>query len=167
MKRSFKNFDSLKAHILSRSKIAILQAQEEVYKIIDGFLKQYYAEFTPEVYQRTEQLLYSLVKSEVSSTGNGWIAYVYFDFDLLDYSIKTFKDSFKLYPNTYKRNDWTHGNDIAIASNAMEGFDPHGFYRHGGKNTAIWTESMMILAKEKHNILKEKLLNAGIPISKK
>ena len=61
----FKNEKQLKEFVLAKCKIAIAQVEERIYRVIDGALKQYYNEFEPDEYIRTQQLLHSLVKSEV------------------------------------------------------------------------------------------------------
>ena len=87
---TFNSMEELKNYILSKSQSAVRVAQEEVYGIIHKFVKQYYSEYDPSVYERTYQLLRSLVKTDVISTGNGWEAQIYFDIGALDYTIKTF-----------------------------------------------------------------------------
>ena len=86
---TFDSVDALKSYILSRMQPAVQKAQEQVYQVIDRFVKEYYAEFSPEVYERTYQLYRSLVKSDIKSTGNGYEACVYFDIGALDYAMKT------------------------------------------------------------------------------
>ena len=63
------NSQQLERVMKERLKGAIVSAQEKVYQVIDKFLKQYYAEYTPMQYDRTYQLLRSLVKSEIINNG--------------------------------------------------------------------------------------------------
>ena len=87
---TFKNEKQLKDFLLKKCKVALAKTQEKVYRIIDKFLNDFYADYTPSDsgygYQRTEQLLHSLVKAEVAPSGNGYKAEVYFDLDSLSYS---------------------------------------------------------------------------------
>ena len=162
----FKSIKELENHILTKSEVAVELAQEKAAMIINHFLTQFYNEFSPEWYARTEQLLRSLVKSEVRQTSNGWVAEVYFDSSALDYSTRIIpaqlSHSNKISnENTYHRNPWTDENTAWVLEIAMTGSLPHGGYADG---TAIWTESMRVLDKEAINILKEKLIQAGIPV---
>ena len=163
----FKTVKELENHILKKSKVAVGLAQEKTAMIINHFLTQFYNEFSPIMYVRTEQLLRSLVKTRVvHDTKKGWIAEVYFDLDALDYSTRIIpaqlSSSDKITnENKYKGKPWGKENDAWVLDTAMTGNLPHGGYAEG---TAIWTESMKILNKEAIDILKEKLIQAGIPI---
>ena len=163
---TFNSIDALEKYILSRSKVAIEVAREKVYDKIAEFLFQFYEEFTPDVYVRTYQLLCSLVKTNVVSTGNGWTAEVYFDLGALNYATRIVPQgqpwSSRARPeNTYHREAWTHDNDAWVLETAMTGAKPHGGYASG---TAVWTKSMEVLNQEKRDILKNALIQAGIPV---
>lgn len=164
---TFSSMEELKNYILKCSEFAIVEAQKKVANIINHFLTQYYREFEPEVYVRTEQLLRSLTKSRVIRTDNGWVAEVYFDLSALDYSNRIVPSQFSSYGsghNTYHRENWTHENDAWVLETAMTGGNtgrPHGGYESG---TKIWNESLNILNKEAIDILKKKLIEAGIPV---
>lgn len=155
---TFKTVKELENHILSCMKPAIEKAQAQIYQVIDRFIKEYYAEFSPELYDRTYQLYRSLVKSEIIFTGKGYKAHVYFDLDALDYSIKTLK-KIGTWENTYHRNNWTHENDKAVFELVAHG--SHGGYKNG---TAIWDEAIAVLNKEAYEILKRMLIESGIPV---
>lgn len=160
---TFNSFDELKKYILSHSKVAIELAQNKVAYIINHFLTEYYNEFPPLVYIRTYQLLNSLVKTDIKSTGNGWVADVYFDLSALDYSKRVVPPQFSWGDddNTYHRDPWDDANTKWVLDTAMTGGLPHGG-AYGG--TAIWVESMKELSKDKIEILKKALLDAGIPV---
>lgn len=156
---TFNSWDDLESYILSRSKDAVIIMREKVYEVIHRFLKQFYSEYTPVLYERTEQLLYSLVKTEVkqSEGGKGWVAEVYFDLSALDYHTYTLNGIL------YTKDNWTKYDDERVLRVAMEGEHPHGGWSTD-KETAIWTESMAVFKKEKLNILKKALEDAGIPV---
>lgn len=163
---TFNSIDELKNYILSRSKVAIEQAKEKVYDKIAEFLFKFYEEFEPDVYVRTYQLLCSLVKTDVKSTGNGWVAEVYFDLGALNYSKRIVPQgqpwsSYAKPENTFHKENWGKENDAWVLETAMTGALPHGGYAGG---TAIWTESMKILNAEKRSLLKNALIDAGIPV---
>lgn len=155
-------------YVKSRMSGAIQQTQEQVFQIINRFVKQYYAEYSPEIYERTYQLYRSLVKTEVVPTGNGFEATIYFDAGQLDYQIKSLTkwpvDGGYMNPfNHAISSDGTfnnpHGNaEMALADAA------HG--SHGGKvsGTAIWDDPMKIIKPEINSILIKNLRAAGIPI---
>ena len=136
-----KNESQLKKVLLAKCKNALIKSQEQVYQIIDRFLKEFYAEFSPEMYERTYQLYRSLVKSDIIPTGNGYKAEVYFDLSSIDY-VTGSKPS---------------GEQVMQAAE---------FGRHGAmglavadfKGTSIWHEPLEILNAEAINILKKMLL---------
>ena len=82
---TFHSIEELKQYILSHSQNALQKATEQVYQIINRFVKEFYAEYSPSMYDRTYQLYQSLVKTDVEVSGNGCTAYVYFDFSSLVY----------------------------------------------------------------------------------
>lgn len=162
----FKSIKELENHILTKSEVAVKLAQEKAAMIINHFLTQFYNEFSPEWYIRTEQLLRSLVKSGIRKTSNGWVAEVYFDSSALDYSTRVIPSQLSHSDkigneNTFHRKSWTDKNTAWVLETAMTGNLPHGGYADG---TAIWTESMKVLDKDGINILKEKLIQAGISV---
>jgi len=159
----FKTAKDLENYILSHSKTAIEQAREKVYNIIADVLLKFYNEFEPSLYERTYQLLCSLVKEQAAPTKNGWTAEIYFDLNSLNYSMKTLKN-IGSWRNRYKQGDWSHENDEWVLKNAMTGTYPHGGHEGASGNTQIWVESMKLLDQDAVEILKQELINAGIPI---
>lgn len=165
---TFTSIDAIRDYILERSKVVVQEARDRVHKVFEEFLLEYYSEFTPEVYERTYQLLSSCVKTEVVSTGNGWTAEVYFDEAALDYSTKSltkwpvdggFMNPFNgdissdgVFPNP-------SGDAGKTLNSAMHG--SHGGYASG---TAIWDEAMIIFKSQLYNILKSLLRANGIPV---
>lgn len=166
---TFDSLAALESYILSRSGVAIQLAQERVYQVINRFVKEYYAEFSPAVYERTYQLFSSLVKTGIKQTGNGWVAEVYFDASNLDYHIKHLHGQPVAggYRHPYVPHvvtpDGTFQNPKGDAGKVLESaaHGSHGGYTSG---TAIWDDPMKILNKEAYNMLKKALIDAGIPI---
>lgn len=136
----FNSEAELRNYILDRSRDAIVIAQEQVYQLIGRFLNQYYNEFSPSMYERTYQLLCSLVKSEVRSTGNGWEAEVYFDASALNYTTGT----------------WSGEEVLESAAHGS-----HGGYVSG---TAVFDDPVEQLSSDYIEILKRSLIQAGIPV---
>jgi hypothetical protein len=158
----FTSSSQIKDYILKQSEIAVRASQEKIYQIIERVLKQFYDEFDPVMYKRTNQLMRSLVKSDVKQIGNQIVAEVYFDLNKLDYSMKYLFGDFR--KNTYHREDWTKENDAWVLENAMVGTYTHGGYPNATGNTRIWIESMSEISKKIYDILKTELESAGIPI---
>lgn len=165
---TFDSLDAVERYISSKCGVAIKLAQERVYQVIDRFVKEYYGEFSPEVYERTYQLYQSLVKTDVKQSGNGWVAEVYFDSGLLNYSSKGLHKHPVSggYMNPYNHvvtNDGVFKNPKGSgeATLAAAAHGSHGGYKSG---TAIWDAPMKILDKEALNMLKKALIDAGIPV---
>lgn len=144
----FNSVEEIKVYILSHSASAINQAKEMIYQVLDKFVKQYYAEFSPEMYERTYQLYKSLVKTDVISTGDGWEATVYFDFNSL----------------VYTSGSSPSGRQVMDAA-SYGGHGAEGLKVIKG-NTGIWNDSIAILDKQAYEILKKTLIQNGIPINK-
>lgn len=147
----FKNEKQLKDFLLAKCKVAISQTEEKIYRVIDSALKQYYDEFEPSEYIRTQQLLHSLVKSDVKKVGNGYEAEVYFDDSMMKYETE----------HVLRKSGWygsaTWGAE-EVLDTAMHG--SHGGYIDG---TAIWGTSQAVLG-DIYALIKRELIAQGIPI---
>lgn len=148
----FKNEAQLKSFLLSKCQNAIVTAEEKVHKIIDDCLKQFYGEFDPDEYIRTEQLLHSLVKSDVKQVGSGFSAEVYFDVGSLNYATGVVP--------TKNGTGYATWDGETVLKVAMESGVPHGGYAGG---TAVWTTSMERLGNV-YKLLVQELKAQGIPI---
>lgn len=142
----FKNESELKNYILGKCQNALIKSQEQVYQIIDRFVKEFYAEFSPEMYERTYQLYRSLVKSDIVSTGNGFEAQVYFDFGSL----------------VYNTGAQPSGEQVMSAA-ASGGHGADGLKVISG-GASIWNDPVAILDASAIDILKKMLIAEGIPI---
>ena len=143
----FKNEKQLKSFLLSKCKNALIKTQEKVYKIIDIYVQRFYADYDPVMYDRTYQLLHSLVKSDIRSTGNGYEAYVYFDFNSLSYATGS----------------QPSGKQVMDAA-AYGGHGAQGLRVVYGSGEDIWFTPKEILDAEAIEILKNMLFAEGIPI---
>ena len=167
---AFHSMSELKAYLMPKMEKSVTTIRDSVYSVINMYLKQFYAEYDPIEYHRTEQLLRSLVKSEIKQEANGFSAYVYFDVDGLDYALH--------------RASWTKEMNRTVANIALTGKKgdapaisvKHGYkYPHGGYNiaarkrgvhqTKIWIESLKTLQKTKEHFITILNMN-GIPCKK-
>ena len=148
----FKNEAQLKAFLLKKCQGTVKASEEKIHKTIDKCLQQFYDEFDPEEYIRTSQLLHSLVRSGVKSTGNGYEAEVYFDVGALNYKTGVVP--------TQNGTGYATWSSETVLSVAMESEVPHGGYVGG---TAIWSDSNARLGDIK-TLLVHELKKQGVPI---
>ena len=160
----FKNETELRNFLMKKCQQALLKSQEQVYQIIQRFLDMYYADYTPSDsafgYDRTYQLLNSLVKSRVIPDRKGYKAEVYFDLDSLRYS----------------KPAWQKGNTpsgVQVFEAAKQGLhgaigDAGGGYQFnyvpGDTGINIWGDPIRELDAKAINILVDMLRAEGIPI---
>ena len=144
---TFKNEAQLKAFILAKCQSALSNAQEKVYKIIDLHIQRFYADYDPVMYDRTYQLMHSLVKSSIIPVGNGYKAEVYFDLGSIGYSTGA----------------QPSGGQVFGAA-AYGGHGANGLRVVYGGGADIWQTPKEILDAEAIEILVQELKAAGIPI---
>lgn len=163
----FKNKNELLTFLYDKAYDALKNAQIVVYEIIQDFLQQFYDDYDPSLYSRTEQLLRSLVKGDIQPSAKGYVAEVYFDLDELQYS----------------KYDWQGGNPpsgeqvFEAAKQGLHGAigDAGGGYQFhyvdprtkGGTGVNIWSDPLQVLDAEAIRILKDRLVEQGIPLKKK
>ena len=144
----FKSRKELESFLLKKCRLAILKAQDEVYVVIKKFLYQYYADYDPVQYERTYQLLQSLVQSRIVSDGKGYKAEIYFDIDGLNYATGA-KPS---------------GAQVMDAA-AYGGHGAEGLrVVSGDTGVSAWNDPIQKLNADAINILKRMLISEGIPI---
>lgn len=140
----FKNEEQLKSFLLKKCTNAVAKTEKEVYETFDKNINNFYGEFTPYVYERTDKLRNSLSATEVTQIGDGTYANVYFDASTMNYTTGS----------------WSGETVLQVALNSSV---PHGGFANG---TAIFEESMLAMhdrggVKE---MLKQNLILEGIPI---
>ena len=148
----FKNQKELIGFLYDKAYDALRAAQGVVYEIIHDFIIQFYEDYTPELYERTEQLLRSLVKGDIRPSTNGFVADVYFDLSSLNYvtgNQPTGEEVMKAAA------DGLHG---AIGSNLL--------YVYGNRGVGVWKDPLQVLDEEAIRILKDRLIEEGIPIKR-
>lgn len=146
---TFKNKSELEEFLLNKSGYALKNAQNIIYDIIQRFIREFYSDYSPEMYERTYQLYNSLVKSGVEwNGGNGYTVYVYFDYNSLNYMTGA----------------QPSGEQVMDAA-AYGGHGAEGLkVVHGKTGVGVWESPMRYISAEAINILKEKLIEQGIPI---
>ena len=145
----FKNETELKNFLMKKCRNALVKSQQQVYQIIDRFVKEFYAEFSPEMYKRTYQLYCSLIKSDIISTKSGYKAEVYFDLSNIDYVTGSRPSG----EQVMQAAEWGRHGAMGLAVADFKG-------------TSIWHEPLKILDAQAINILERMLRAEGIPIKK-
>lgn len=142
----FKNEAQLKSFLLAKCKDALEASCEEVYQILDRFLKEFYSDYDPAMYERTYQLYKSLVVSEVVQVGNGFKANVYFDYSKLNYVTGQMPSGLQVM------------DAAAYGGHGAEGLRVVA----GNTGVGIWNDPMELM--NINEILKNRLIAEGIPI---
>lgn len=142
----FKNQKELERFVMKQSRQALMKAQEKVHNVIKEFLYKFYGEFHPQEYQRTRQLLESLVLTQIVSDSKGYKAEIYFDVNGLN----------------YEDGKWTEEQVFDVAMNYEF---PHGAWIDAG-GKPIWKSVKPKLDAKAIDILVDMLKAEGIPIKK-
>lgn len=151
----FKNEKQLKDFLMSKCKDALINTQEQVYRILEKFMQKYYADYSPELYERTYQLYRSLIKCEITPTPNGYKTEVGFDIGGLQYmsgAQPSGEQVMKAASNGY------HG-AIGVSNGVALKFVA------GDTGTVLWNEQLRVgVQAEALKILKNMIIAEGIPI---
>lgn len=129
----------------SRIQQALKMTQNDIYKIIQEHIINYYHEFTPAMYQRTWKFLNSLIKTEIVKSANGLSCSVELDKNYLSYRYDGGETGMKV--ATYA-NQRSHG----------------GIYDDDFGQ--FWNDAMQDLGFEPGiiSIMKENLRKCGVPV---
>lgn len=146
----FKNRKQLEEFLYEKAYNALKNAQVVVYDIIQDFLERFYADYDPSLYDRTEQLLRSLVKGNIRPSARGYVADVYFDLSSLNYVTGNQPTGAQVMEAAAQG---LHG---AIGSNLL--------YVQGNSGVGVWNDALQVLDAEAIRILKDRLIEQGIPI---
>ena len=162
---TFKNEKELEKFLLNKCRVAVADTERKVHDIIDKCLKQFYAQFEPDEYIRTEQLLHSLVKSNVKKVKNGYEAEVYFEKENLNYQTGQIEIQSTASTGRMGYAEWDKDTILDVVMTGSYSGLPHGGY---AKGTAIWTKSMNTINTlgGVYKLLEKELLAIGVPIKK-
>ncbi len=147
-----RNSDELQYELNRRVAIATESMRDKVYEIVDAYIKKFYVEWTPSMYQRMHQLINSLIKTEVRAYNGGYEARVYLDFTKMNHDIAFINGRFVRHK---------HWPEETIGEVAASGSLSHGGYKHG---TKIWVDPMREIEKNQTQMLRNALIKAGVPI---
>lgn len=156
----FKNEKELERFVLKKCRLALMKTQDRVYTILKDYLRQFYMDYEPTIYNRTYQLLQSLVQSQVVSDGKGYKVEVYFALDNLSYAggNPSGEQVMEAAAQGY------HG-----AIGDMPYKDGKFLYMHGEKGISVWDGPqgpILRLSKEAYDMLEQMLIAEGIPVTK-
>ena len=157
----FENEKQLEKFLLNKCKAAVTGTEQKVHNIIDKCLRQFYEQFEPEEYIRTNQLLHSLVKSDVKKVGDGYEAEVYFDVGSMSYQRGWIETQ-----NGTGYAAWDKNTILDVVMTGSYSGLPHGGYTNG---TAIWEKSQATIATlgGVYKMLERELMAVGVPIKSK
>lgn len=139
---SFKSITELENFLNRKLEQTLKDIRFEAFKIIEGYLHEFYNEYDPFSYERTEKLMSSLIVGDIIKTANGYSTSIYFNVDALHYPNAGISDS-------------------QIVDIVMNDSKPHGGYAEG---TPIWVSSEYQLKIELIEKMKSALIANGIPI---
>lgn len=162
---TFRSISEFETAINNSLATATTLMEEKIKSVVEAYIQQFYSEWTPGEtvnngnkfvnnygYQRTFQLIKSLITTSVKKTGNGFEAEVYLDFDKMNHDMNFVNGRW------IKHNHW---DENTIGSVAASSDDSHGGWKSG---TKIWDDPMKVLNRRKRSILKKMLRDAGIPV---
>ena len=152
----FKNEAQLRKFLMEKCTKAVANAQKKVHKEFADNLNQFYGEYNPREYIRTNALFNSLKVTGIKRVGNQYMSSVtteiYFD------NPSWMHGWVPLQSGDFGYSYWT---DNYIFDVAMTGKHPHGGYQTG---TAIWTQTMRNLGGKQgiKKLLKQELQKQGL-----
>lgn len=148
----FKNEAQLKRFLMEKCANAVANVEKKIHGEFVGSLNQFYNEFKPQEYIRTNALFDSLEVTGVKRNGNYIEAEVYFNTPSYEHGWVP------LQSGNYGYSYWS---DEKILGVAMNGTLPHGGYEGG---TAIWKNSMQSLGGKQgiKSLLKQELKRQGL-----
>ena len=143
------------------------QTRDEIHKAIQQAIKDYYEEYTPSVYERTNHFLNSLVKTEIKQSGNQLWCEVKISEDYLSYAYPYTGKFDPSYPHDFDGR-FAMGIDVVNWANRQFPDDDfeggnHGFTKDVGRNDGFWDGTLEELG-EIILLLKKNLINQGIKI---
>ena len=144
----FRNNSELMEFLWDKTYRALRAAQGTVYEIIKDCLHQFYEDYDPVLYERTEQLLCSLVRGDITPSKDGWVAEIYFDLSSLNYVTGA----------------QPSGKQVMDAA-ANGGHGAEGLrVMSGSTGVGVWYDPLQVLDQEAIRILRDRLIEEGITI---
>lgn len=147
---TLKNENELRTFLLQKCKDAIMQTQNKIYSIIKKALVEFYGDYDPILYERTYQLLHSLVKSEIRQVRNGYRADVYFDIGNIGYMTGNMPSGYQVMKAAEYGMHGAVGRDLQ--------------YVAGNSGVDIWNSPMQKIDAQAIDMIVRELKAQGVPV---
>lgn len=162
MAKVFKNTKELERFLMKQSRLSLMKAQDEVYRVVKKWIGKFYKDYTPEFYERTAHLFGSLVESRIVQDGKGYKAEVYFDLDKIKYSKPAWQGGNT--PTGEQVFDAARQGLHGAIGDAGGGYQFR--YEYGDNGVSIWYDPLQELDARAIDILVDMLRAEGIPVVK-
>ena len=149
----FKSEKELERFLMQKCEIALIKTRDRIYDILNNFVREFYYDYSPEMYERTYQLYRSLVKSRIIPTGNGYSAQVYFDIGSLYYVTGNKPTGEEVMAAASKGWHGAVSSDDTLFKSVL-----------GNTGVGIWDDPMKIIDADGIRMLKNALIEEGIPL---
>lgn len=148
---TFTSTAAINSYVKKMLKPALVSTKLHVLKIIENSMKDFYFEYTPIEYERTHQLLSSMVDNGIVIGGSGGSFEIYFDSSRMSHPRPAIG-----YSGEEHEVEWS---EEEILSNSFTSGLPHG----GIGGNPIWP-NILDGIQDIPEILKSSLIAAGVPI---
>ena len=162
-----KNKNDLNSLLKKIAQDMLLTTRDEIHEAIQKSIEDYYSEYHPSVYERTEKFLNSLVKTEIKQNGRELICEVKIDEEYLKYTYPYTKKINPSYPHHYDGR-FAMGIDVVNWANRQFPDDDapggnHGYTIDTGREDGFWDGTLDELG-EILTLLKKNLELQGLNI---
>lgn len=170
MAQTIKSISELKRVFQNRASYAARITRDEMFKVFQKHIDKFYGEYKPTVYKRTYKFLNSLIKTDITLSGNELSCSVRIDEKYLNYEYpytQRFKPS---YPHHYDGR-FASGYDVASWANGKFPWDDYSGGKHGytvdvGSGNGFWNDAIEELGGKQGiiNLMKRNLKKCGVPV---
>lgn len=158
----FKNLEDFKRTLLDEMEVAVENAGGYVKDLLSLSVDQFYGEFEPNEYKRTEQIYKNLKKDITFTSGNRCLTSVYLDVDNINYE----QGWVETQSGDWAYASWDKDTILDVVLHGGYSGKPHGGYADG---RPIWDNFMSKIESrgDFEEILAKELKKVGIPIIEK
>lgn len=149
--KSIKNSKELKHYMEQLMIKALEETSVKIKGIIDEFIQDWYDDYTPKIYQRTNQFLNSCTTSQVVQSGNSFKVIIFIDYNSMNHNLSDGITEFN------------------IIENAEKGIHGVKYGRSGDTGIGFWEDSIDTIENE-HTIIKafaDFLISKGFTVNMK